>query len=125
MYGMELHSVYDDGAILSSEIAKISPDQLLSGFNSGVNNIVALSLELGIPTAPAVPHMLINAFKNLAAISLETGYTLDVLEKAKAAAASNKAAPAQQGGSTQAKVEAKVEEPKEEEADMDMGDLFG
>ena len=81
MYGMELHSVYDDGAILSSEVAKISPDQLLAAFNDGVKNIVALSLETGITTAPAVPHMLINAFKNLAAISLETRYTLEALEK--------------------------------------------
>jgi len=40
-------------------------------------------LELGYVTSAAVPHMIINAFKNLAAISLETGYKLDALEAAK------------------------------------------
>jgi len=85
LYGMELHSVYDDGQILAPEVAKIKPDDLLSSFSKGVSNIVALSLELNIPTAPAVPHMIVNAFKNLCAVSLESGYKLDVLEKAQAA----------------------------------------
>jgi hypothetical protein len=40
-------------------------------------------LELGYVTAPAVPHMIMNAFKNLAAVAIETGYKMDALEAAK------------------------------------------
>jgi len=78
-YGMVVLSVYDDGSILSSEIVSLTPDDIMAKFSKGVSNIAAMSMELGIPTEVAVPHMIANAFKNLAAISVETGYTLDVL----------------------------------------------
>lgn len=79
---MELHSVYDDGVLLSADVAKITPDEILKSFSEGVSNIVSLSLELNIPTLPAVPHMINNAFKNLLAISSETSYKVEALEKA-------------------------------------------
>lgn len=82
LYGMELHSVYDDGVLLSADVAKITPDEILKSFSEGVSNIVSLSLELNIPTLPAVPHMINNAFKNLLAISSETSYKVEALEKA-------------------------------------------
>lgn len=37
-------------------------------------------MELGIPTECAIPHMIANAFKNLAAISVGTGYELEALK---------------------------------------------
>lgn len=40
-------------------------------------------METGYVIPTAVPHMIINAFKNLAAVSMETGYKLDALEAAK------------------------------------------
>lgn len=82
LYGMELHSVYDHGVMLSKDIASISPADVLKTFSSGVSNIAALSLELNIPTAPAIPHMIQAAFKNLLAVSCETSYKLAALEKA-------------------------------------------
>lgn len=39
-----------------------------------------MSLELGIPTEASVPHMIANAFKNVAAISLETGFEIEALK---------------------------------------------
>ena len=53
-----------------------------------------MSLESGIVTAPAVPHIIVNAFKNLASISVETGYKLAALDAAQAAAKNAPAAPA-------------------------------
>jgi len=41
-----------------------------------------LSVELGRPNEASIPHFLINAFKNIAAISMETGYKLAALEAA-------------------------------------------
>jgi large subunit ribosomal protein LP0 len=77
---MEVQAVYDDGSMLDREVVAVSPDDLLSKFKNGVSNITALSLETGIVTECAVPHLIMNAFKNLAAISLESGYEIDELK---------------------------------------------
>lgn len=50
--------------------------------------MAALSLATGLVTAPAVPHMLVNSFKNLLAVALETDYKLEALEAAKNATVS-------------------------------------
>lgn len=73
-YGMEIIAVYDDGSILTPEVIAISPDDIVRKFQAGASNITALSMELGIPTEASVPFLLANAFKNLAAISLEAHY---------------------------------------------------
>ena len=86
-YGMELVSVYDDGSILGQDVLSISPAEILSKFQAGASNITALSLELGIPTEASVPYMIANAFKNLAAISVETTYKLAELDALQSAAA--------------------------------------
>lgn len=77
---MEIVAVYDDGSVLSNDVISITPDDICKKFSSAVNNISALSLELGIPTKCAVPHMIANAFKNVASVSLEIDYKLDALE---------------------------------------------
>jgi hypothetical protein len=88
--------------------------------------MAAISLATGYITKPAIPHMIVNSFKNLASVTFVTDYSFKQADKlkeaSKNAAAHAKAAPT--GGK---KEEAKVEEkPKEEEAaDVDMGGLFG
>jgi len=42
-------------------------------------------METGYITPIAVPHMIVNAFKNLAAVAMETDYKLEALEAAKSA----------------------------------------
>lgn len=86
-YGMEVISVYDDGSILGQDVLSISPAEIISKFQVGASNITALSLELGIPTEASVPYMIANAFKNLAAISVETSYKLAELDALQSAAA--------------------------------------
>jgi len=39
-------------------------------------------METGYLIPCAVPHVIMNAFKNVAAIAMETGYKLDALENA-------------------------------------------
>lgn len=64
--------------------------------------------------------MIMNAFKNVAALAVETDYKLAALDAAMAAGSQTQAA-----NTGAAKVEvAKEEEPEEEEEDMDMGGLF-
>jgi hypothetical protein len=37
-----------------------------------MGNVAAVGLKIGYPVAPAVPHMFVNAFRNLVALTLET-----------------------------------------------------
>lgn len=68
--------------MLDKSVINFDLSTLLDSFHRGVKNITALSLETGIVTAPAVPHIIVNAFKNLASISVETGYKLAALDAA-------------------------------------------
>lgn len=79
-----------------------------------------MSLALNLPTAASVPHMIANTFKNICAISIESGFEIEAMKNLSSAPAATVDAKAT------TKVEAKVEvEEEEEEEDVDMGDLFG
>jgi len=69
-----------------------------------------------------VPHMLLNGFKNIAAISLEADIKVKQLG-APSASAPAKSAPAP--AKEEKKNEPKKEEKKEEPAEEALGDMFG
>lgn len=79
-YGMTIANVYDDGAILPEAILNLDPASLLARFEQGVRNVTSLSLGAGYPIASTIPIIIGNAFRNIAAISLETGYILFYLD---------------------------------------------
>jgi large subunit ribosomal protein LP0 len=70
-YGLAVQQVYDNGTIYSPEVLDITQDIMLSRFQQGVNNIAAVSLEIGYPTKASVPHSLASCYKNLLAIAAE------------------------------------------------------
>ena len=72
-YGMKVLSVYDDGSILPEAVLNLDPAALLGKFSEGARNLAGLSLEAGYPISATIPLMISNAFKNLAALSLESG----------------------------------------------------
>jgi len=126
-YGFVVSDVYEDGAVYSAAILDMSQDDLMAKFMNGVSRVTALSLALGYPTEPAVPHMLGGAVRKLIAISLVTDYTFDLAKKFKdilenpeafAALAAAAAAPAAGGAAAAA---APVQEEPKEESDADMG----
>jgi hypothetical protein len=43
-------------------------------FALGVRNLIGLSVEVGHPTAATIPFIISNSFKNIAALSIESGY---------------------------------------------------
>jgi large subunit ribosomal protein LP0 len=124
-YKMHVKRVYEDGAIFNPEILDITTADILRKFQTSINNMASISLASGYITKPAAPHMIVNAFKNLAAVTFDADYSFKQADKMKEAAKNAvRAAPAQAaGGKAAAKVE-KVEE-KEKEEDVDMGGLFG
>jgi len=125
-YGMTVVQIFDKGNVFSPEVLDVDESELIDRFLSGVKTIAAISLALNYPTIVSVTHSLVNAYKNLIAISLATEYTFDGSEKVKeylanpdafaAAAPVAEAAPA----AAAAKEEEKEQE-KEEESDDDMG----
>lgn len=124
-YKMHVKKVYEVGSIFSPDVLDITSEDILSRFRTSIGNLASISLASGYITKPAVPHMIINAFKNLASVTFDSEYTFKQADKLKEAAknAVHVAAPTT-AASAPAQAE-KVEEKKEEEADVDMGGLFG
>merc|ERR1719235_473914 len=130
-YKMEVEMVFQNGGVFNAAVLDISEQVLMSKFLNGVNNMAALSREIGIPTEAGLPHAFGNAFKNVAALIGETAFTFKEVEEVKkfledpdayaAANPSAAAAPASGGGGGgDAKpAAAAAPEPEEEEEDMD------
>jgi large subunit ribosomal protein LP0 len=73
-YGMIVLGAYDQGSILSKEVVGMNPADLVDKFALGVRNLIGLSVEVGHPTAATIPFIISNSFKNIAALSIESGY---------------------------------------------------
>uniref|UniRef100_A0A8C6DWK6 60S acidic ribosomal protein P0 n=1 Tax=Moschus moschiferus TaxID=68415 RepID=A0A8C6DWK6_MOSMO len=126
-----LSDVFDNGSIYNPEVLDITEETLHSRFlEGGVRNVASVCLQIGYPTVASVPHSIINGYKRVLALSVETDYTFPLAEKVKAfladpsafvaavpVAAATTAAPAA-ATTAPAKVEAKEES---EESDEDMG----
>jgi len=134
-YGLKLTSCYDEGFTFSSKLLDTTPAQVYSAFSSGVGKVAALSLAIGYPSLPAFPHVILNAFKNLVAVSLETNYVFEQAKQLKARvenpdafASAQPAASTTTSTTTTAATPVKAPEPEpsssteEEEA---IEDLFG
>jgi large subunit ribosomal protein LP0 len=117
-YGLKLLHVYDNGSVYDPKVLDINDEVILKSFSAGVATIASISLAANYPTVASVPHSIVNSYKNVLAIALETEYTFPLAQKVKdylanpgafaAAAPSGGAAPA-------AASEKKKEEVKEEE----------
>ena len=118
--------MFDNGSIYNPEVLGITGQTLHSRFLEGVHNVASICLQR---TVASVPHSIINEYKEVLALSVETEYTFPLAEKVKAfladpsafaaaapAAAATTAAPA--AAAAPAKAEAKEES---EESDEDMG----
>lgn len=80
-YGMTVVQIYDNGNVFSPDVLDVDEQELIDRFLSGIKTIAAISLALNYPTIVSVTHSLVNAYKNLIAISLATEYTFDGSEK--------------------------------------------
>jgi len=128
-YGLVVQQVYDNGAIYSPEVLDITTEMILTRFQQGINNIAAVSLEIGYPTKASAPHAIANAFKNLLAVAAETDVTFDeakqlkeyLADPSKFAAAVTSAAPATTSAAAAPAAAAPAEEKEESDEDMGFG----
>jgi large subunit ribosomal protein LP0 len=132
-YGLIVVNVYDNGSVYAPEILDLKDSDLLAKFAAGVGNVAALSLGLSYPTLAAFPHVVLNGFKNLAAISIQVDYDFKQAEKLKefiknpSAFAVAAPAPAAVNRTPAAKPDKPVveEKPKEPSDAPPEFDLFG
>ncbi|KAH7376538.1 ribosomal protein P0-like protein [Plectosphaerella cucumerina] len=124
-YGMGVAQVYDDGQVFDPAVLDIGEEQLLKTFTGAITAIAAISLATNYPTLPSVIHSLVNSYKKVLAVAIETEFSWPEIEQLKdrianpdayAAAAPTAAA----GGDSKAE-EAKKEESEAEESEDDGG----
>ncbi|KAI1799793.1 60S acidic ribosomal protein P0 [Daldinia bambusicola] len=130
-YGLGVSQVYDQGNTFPPSVLDISEEQLLKTFTSAITTIAALSLALNFPTLPSVIHSLVNSYKKVLAVAVETDYSWPEIEQLKdrianpdAYAAAAPAAAAETTGTAAAAEEEKKEEEDEESGDEGFGGLF-
>uniref|UniRef100_A0A8C9LWT5 60S acidic ribosomal protein P0 n=1 Tax=Piliocolobus tephrosceles TaxID=591936 RepID=A0A8C9LWT5_9PRIM len=130
-FGLAIQQVFDNGSTYNPEVFDITEESLHSCFLEDVRNVASVCLQIGYPTVASVPGSIINGYKQVLALSVETDYTFPLAEKVKAfladpstfvaaapVVAATMAAPAAAAAAVPAKVEAKEES---EESDEDMG----
>jgi large subunit ribosomal protein LP0 len=126
-YGMTISQVYQEGQCFSAAVLDIEEQQLLDAFSAAIKTITTISLATNYPTVPSVMHSLVNGYKKVLAVAIETDFSWPEIEELKdrianpdayASAAPAAAAAAPAAGGAPAAEEKKEEE---EESDEDMG----
>ncbi|XP_009989862.1 PREDICTED: 60S acidic ribosomal protein P0, partial [Tauraco erythrolophus] len=129
-FGLVIQQVFDNGSIYNPEVLDITEETLHKRFLEGVRNVASVCLQIGYPTIASVPHSIVNGYKRVLAVAVETDYTFPLAEKVKAFLAdpsafvaaipvvAEAAAPAAAAAAAPAKEAAKEES---EESDEDMG----
>ena len=127
-YGLKILHVYDKGSLFDPKVLDIKEDDIAEAVMAGISNVAAVSLQIGFPTEAALPHVVLNGYKNVLAVALGTEYSFPLADKMKEMLENPEAfvvaAPvaAAGGDASGAAAEAqKVEEEEEEEEDEDMG----
>jgi large subunit ribosomal protein LP0 len=127
-YGMGISQIYDQGQVFAPDVLDIEESQLLKAFSTAVNTVATISLALNFPTLPSVIHSIVNTYKNVLSVAVETDYEWEGIEELKDRIANPDkyagSAPAGGAAATESKEEAKEEakeEEKEDSEDDDMG----
>lgn len=82
-YGLTCHNVYESGKVYSAKFLDTTKDMLINRITSTLSIVASISLALGIPTVASIPHTVLGAYKNLLAITFETGFTFEQAQKLK------------------------------------------
>jgi len=128
-YGMGISQVYDHGQTFESSVLDIEESQLLKVFASCINTITTISLATNYPTLPSVMHSLVNSYKNVISVAIETDYEWESIHELKDrianpdnyAASAPTAAAASSSDAKAAEPAAAAKEEAKEESDEDMG----
>merc|ERR1719468_776532 len=115
---MTIESIYDAGNVFPSAVLDISDEDLVGHYASALTTIASIGLALNYPVTAAVPHLIVNGYKDLLAVGITIeDYSFPALDKVKEILAdpSKFAAAATDAPAAEAK------EEEDEESDGDMG----
>jgi len=126
-YGMTVSMIYDNGTAFPPHVLDVDESELIGRFMTGIKTIACISLALSYPTIVSITHSLVNAYKNVLAIAVETEYSFPAADKIKEYLANPDAyaAAAPAGDSSPAAAAAEeapaAKEEEKEDSDDDMG----
>jgi large subunit ribosomal protein LP0 len=126
-YGMGISQVYDQGNTFPPSVLDIEESQLLKAFSTAITTIACISLAANFPTLPSVIHSVVNSYKKVLAVAIETEYSWPEIDELKDRIANPDAyagAAVAETTSEAPKVEAAKEE-EEEEAEESGDEGFG
>ncbi|PMD31144.1 60S acidic ribosomal protein-like protein P0 [Hyaloscypha variabilis F] len=131
-YGMGISQVYDQGNTFPPSVLDIEEAQLLKTFSSAITTIACISLAANFPTLPSVIHSVVNSYKKVLAVAVETEYGWPEIEELKdrianpdAYASAGPAATTTEAAADAAPAEEdKPESEAEESGDEGFGGLF-
>lgn len=123
-YGLTMEAIMDAGSIFPPEVLDITMDDIRAKFASiAAQRVGALSLAIGYPNSASIGHMIMNGFKNILAVAVETEITFKEAEKVKAfiadPSAFASAAPAASSGGDGGDKPAEAAKAPEPESDSD------
>lgn len=123
-YGMGISQVYDQGNCFPPSVLDIEESQLLKAFSTAINTIACLSLAVNFPTLPSVMHSLVNSYKKVLAVAIETEYSWPEIEELKDRIANpdQYASTAVEETKTEAPAAEAENEPEEEKEEDESGD---
>lgn len=133
-YGVIVTHAYENGAAYEAKILDWSLDDIFKKWIKGVRYVAALSLAAGHPTLASIAHSVVNGFRKLVAISLETKWDFEqakifkeMLENPDAFKSDEPAGDEEAGGDKEeaGEKEAEKEEAEEESDGQIGGGLFG
>lgn len=123
-YGMGIAQVYDQGQTFPADVLDIGEEQLLASFSQAIATVATISLALNYPTLPSIMHSLVNSYKKVLAVAVETEYSWPEIEELKDRIANPdayaSAAPVA-AAATDAPKEAEKKDESEEEGSDDEG----
>lgn len=130
-YGMGIAQVYDEGQTFPPEVLDIGEDQLLASLSKCITTVAAISLAINFPTLPSVMHSVVNSYKKLLAVAVESEYSWPEIEQLKdrianpdAYASAAPAAAAAGAGAADSKPAAEEKKEESEEEDEGFGGLL-
>jgi len=132
-YGMKVQQVYEEGQTFSPDVLDIEESQLLKSLSAAIATITTISLAANYPTLPSIIHSLVNGYKKVIAVAIETDYSWEAIDELKDRIANPDAyastGPVAAAGATEeaapvAAKEEEKEEEKEESEDEGFGGLF-
>ncbi|KAK6351921.1 ribosomal protein P0 (A0) (L10E) [Orbilia javanica] len=125
-YGMGVSQIYDQGQVFAPSVLDVDEKDLIDRFLTAIKTISCISLAANYPTLVSVMHSLVNSYKNVIAVAIETEYEWDEIKELKDRIANPDAyaaaAPvATQTTTTEAAPKEAEKESEEEASDEDMG----